>query len=172
MLNMLIITSSQIFSFLSNILVTDHFNILSHHVYIYLNFSWKGRPAMGFEFGHHVCTQRRPKAAKANTSNGTSVLVWAFEHPDWNLLQLHFAQHVIFIKFALHIPQPHQEEPPEKAHVELVIIHTIYQVSKFIWHCTSVLIQNSTTFKFYDCWYWPLPQLIVSTYIIVLAHSK
>ncbi len=38
---------------------------------------------------------------------------------------------MIFIKFALHIPQPHQEEPPEKAHVELVIIHTIYQVSKF-----------------------------------------
>ncbi len=64
-----------------------------------------------------------------------------------------------FLNFALHIPRPHQEEPPEKSPVEVVIIHTIYQVSKFIWHFTSVLIQNSTTFTFYDCCHWPLPQL-------------
>ncbi|KAF4099287.1 hypothetical protein G5714_019413 [Onychostoma macrolepis] len=33
----------------------------------YLN---KGRPIMGFEFGHLVCLRRGPKAAKTNTSNG------------------------------------------------------------------------------------------------------
>jgi hypothetical protein len=33
------------------------------------------RPIMGFKFGHIVCLQRRPKAAKEYTSNGTSVLV-------------------------------------------------------------------------------------------------
>ncbi len=61
----------------------------------------------------------------------------------WSPFLMQFAQHSMF---GLHTPRPRQEEPSTKCHVEVVIIHTIDQISKFIWYCTSVLIQNSTTF--------------------------
>ncbi len=58
-----------------------HRSFLTHclNMYIFLFVSVERedqrRPVMGFEFGHTVRLQRRPKAAKEYTSNGMSVLV-------------------------------------------------------------------------------------------------
>ncbi len=85
---------------------------------------------MGFEFGHLVHLRRRQKQALPMVRLRTLTKLYS------SYICSAFDVYLTLVYIA------HREDPSTKLHVEVVIIHTIYQVSKLILYCTSILIQN------------------------------